>query len=207
MCPACVPIALPGTRHPAKVKVCHRGLGQTKVALTRTSTKGALHPDRPSPSGLLKSTFIHRKLLFRVGGKPVTHEGKCPIHCPHPHLQTDLEDITDLIEMREEVSSLVIGAMKVAEEYQDSFERYSYLWVDDLQEFMKNFLIFGHAPTPEELDTRVDDTIPKTPPSLAQFQQQVCALKLCALSSPPCPLLHLPVDGLGASFETWVVCD
>ncbi|KAH0517950.1 Dynein heavy chain 17, axonemal [Microtus ochrogaster] len=86
---------------------------------------------------------------------------------------TDLEDITDLIEMREEVSSLVIGAMKVAEEYQDSFERYSYLWVDDLQEFMKNFLIFGHAPTPEELDTRVDDTVPKTPPSLAQFQQQI----------------------------------
>lgn len=115
---------------------------------------------------------------------------------PPPRLQTDLEDITDLIEMREEVSSLVIGAMKVAEEYQDSFERYSYLWVDDLQEFMKNFLIFGHAPTPEELDTRVDDTIPKTPPSLAQFQQQVCALKLCALSSAV-PLLHLPVDGLG----------
>ncbi|XP_040604010.1 dynein heavy chain 17, axonemal [Mesocricetus auratus] len=87
--------------------------------------------------------------------------------------KTDLEDITDLIEMREEVSSLVIGAMKVAEEYQDSFERYSYLWVDDLQEFMKNFLIFGHAPTPEELDTRIDDTIPKTPPSLAQFQLQI----------------------------------
>ncbi|ERE69011.1 dynein heavy chain 17, axonemal [Cricetulus griseus] len=87
--------------------------------------------------------------------------------------KTDLEDITDLIEMREEVSNLVIGAMKVAEEYQDSFERYSYLWVDDLQESMKNFLIFGHTPTPEELDTRVDDTIPKTPPSLAQFQQQI----------------------------------
>ncbi|GAB1297122.1 Dynein axonemal heavy chain 17 [Apodemus speciosus] len=87
--------------------------------------------------------------------------------------KTDLEDITDLIEMREEVSSLVIGALKVAEEYQDSFERYSYLWVDDLQEFMKNFLIFGHAPTPEELDTKTDDTIPKTPPSLAQFQQQI----------------------------------
>lgn len=114
----------------------------------------------------------------------MTHEGKVSHpFSPPPRLQTDLEDITDLIEMREEVSSLVIGAMKVAEEYQDSFERYSYLWVDDLQEFMKNFLIFGHAPTPEELDTRVDDTIPKTPPSLAQFQQQVCALELCALSS------------------------
>lgn len=76
--------------------------------------------------------------------------------------------------MREELSSLVIGAMKVAEEYQDSFERYSYLWVDDLQEFMKNFLYFGHAPTPEELDTRIDSSAPpKSPPTLAQFQLQV----------------------------------
>lgn len=100
---------------------------------------------------------------------------------PLPPLQSDLEDITDLIEMREELSSLVIGAMKVAEEYQDSFERYSYLWVDDLQEFMKNFLIFGHAPTPEELDTKTEDTVPKTQPTLAQFQQQVCTV---LLSSP-----------------------
>lgn len=104
--------------------------------------------------------------------------------------------MTDLIEMREEVSSLVIGALKVAEEYQDSFERYSYLWVDDLQEFMKNFLIFGHAPTPEELDTKMDDTIPKTPPTLAQFQQQVCTILLssrviffilCWTTPPPRP--------------------
>lgn len=92
----------------------------------------------------------------------------------HPS-QTDLEDIADLIEMREEVSNLVINAMKEAEEYQDSFERYSYLWMDDLQEFMKNFLIFGHAPTLEELDTLTQETVPKTPPTLAHFQQQVHA--------------------------------
>ncbi|XP_055096955.1 dynein axonemal heavy chain 17 [Symphalangus syndactylus] len=85
----------------------------------------------------------------------------------------DLEDNTDLIEMREEVSSLVINAMKEAEEYQDSFERYSYLWTDNLQEFMKNFLIYGCAVTAEDLDTRTDDTIPKTPPTLAQFQEQI----------------------------------
>ncbi|ELW68256.1 Dynein heavy chain 17, axonemal [Tupaia chinensis] len=87
--------------------------------------------------------------------------------------KTDLEDMTDLIEMREEVSSLVINAMKEAEEYQDSFERYSYLWLDDLREFMKNFLIFGRAATQEDLDTRTDETMPKTPPTLAQFQQQI----------------------------------
>uniref|UniRef100_A0A8C5LC16 Dynein axonemal heavy chain 17 n=1 Tax=Jaculus jaculus TaxID=51337 RepID=A0A8C5LC16_JACJA len=87
--------------------------------------------------------------------------------------KSDLEDMAELIEMRDELSNLVIGAMKEAEEYEDSFEKYSYLWVDDLQEFMKNFLIFGHAPTAEELDARTDETIPKIPPTLAQFQQQI----------------------------------
>ncbi|XP_007535628.1 dynein axonemal heavy chain 17 [Erinaceus europaeus] len=87
--------------------------------------------------------------------------------------KADLEDTPDLIEMREEVSNLVISAMKEAEEYQDSFERYSYLWLDDLQEFMKNFLIYGRAVSAEDLDTRIDETVPKTPPTLAQFQQQI----------------------------------
>ncbi|KAK7807584.1 hypothetical protein U0070_013890 [Myodes glareolus] len=135
--------------------------------------------------GLINDLYNVARLIPRLAKGRINYKvslGLLPHFCvsllgrplsPPPRLQTDLEDITDLIEMREEVSSLVIGAMKVAEEYQDSFERYSYLWVDDLQEFMKNFLIFGHAPTPEELDTRVDDTIPKTPPSLAQFQQQI----------------------------------
>ena len=75
--------------------------------------------------------------------------------------------------MREELSSLVLSAMKEAEEYQDSFERYSYLWMDDPQEFMKNFLIYGRAATLDDLDTRAEEALPKTPPSLAQFQQQV----------------------------------
>lgn len=71
------------------------------------------------------------------------------------------------------MSNLVITAMKAAEEYQDSFERYSYLWTDDPQEFMKNFLIYGRAVTPEDLDGRAESSLPKTPPTLAQFQQQV----------------------------------
>ena len=81
--------------------------------------------------------------------------------------------MTDLTELREEMSNLVLGAVKEAEEYQDSFERYSYLWADDPQEVMKNFLTFGRAVSPEDLDTRAEETLPKRPPTLAQFQQQV----------------------------------
>uniref|UniRef100_A0A4X1UP38 Dynein axonemal heavy chain 17 n=1 Tax=Sus scrofa TaxID=9823 RepID=A0A4X1UP38_PIG len=89
--------------------------------------------------------------------------------------KTDLEDMTDLTELREEMSNLVLGAVKEAEEYQDSFERYSYLWADDPQEVMKNFLTFGRAVSPEDLDTRAEETLPKRPPTLAQFQQQIDA--------------------------------
>uniref|UniRef100_A0A673VKH9 Dynein axonemal heavy chain 17 n=1 Tax=Suricata suricatta TaxID=37032 RepID=A0A673VKH9_SURSU len=87
--------------------------------------------------------------------------------------KADLEDMTDLIEMREELSNLVISTMKAAQEYQDSFERYAYLWVDDPQEFMKNFLIYGCVVTPDDMDIRPEEALPKSPPSLAQFQEQI----------------------------------
>ena len=87
--------------------------------------------------------------------------------------------------MREELSNLVLSAMKEAEEYQDSFERYSYLWMDDPQEFMKNFLIYGRAATLDDLDTRAEEALPKTPPSLAQFQQQVRVSLAPSRDHPP----------------------
>ncbi|XP_005407434.1 PREDICTED: dynein heavy chain 17, axonemal [Chinchilla lanigera] len=113
--------------------------------------------------------------------------------------KTDLEDRTYLIEMREEVSSLVINAMKEAEEYQDSFERYSYLWMDDLQEFMKYFLIFGHTPTPEELDTLTQETVPKTPPTLTQFQQQIDSYEKLYEEVSQCENTRV--------FNGWLQCD
>ncbi|KAL4687709.1 hypothetical protein H8959_019837 [Pygathrix nigripes] len=111
----------------------------------------------------------------------------------------DLEDNTELIEMREEVSSLVISAMKEAEEYQDSFERYSYLWTDDLQEFMNNFLIYGCTVTAEDLETRTDDTIPKTPPTLAQFQQQIDSYEKLYEEVSECENTKV--------FHGWLQCD
>ncbi|XP_050620090.1 dynein axonemal heavy chain 17 [Macaca thibetana thibetana] len=111
----------------------------------------------------------------------------------------DLEDNTELIEMREEVSSLVISTMKEAEEYQDSFERYSYLWTDDLQEFMNNFLIYGCAVTAEDLETRTDDTIPKTPPTLAQFQQQIDSYEKLYEEVSECENTKV--------FHGWLQCD
>ncbi|XP_077689901.1 dynein axonemal heavy chain 17 [Eretmochelys imbricata] len=87
--------------------------------------------------------------------------------------KSDLEDMSDLIEIREEVISLVVSAMKQAEEYEDSFEKYSYLWMDDHHEFMQRFLTYGHVFTPEELESHAEDYLPHIPPTLEQFQQQI----------------------------------
>ncbi|XP_062977556.1 dynein axonemal heavy chain 17 [Elgaria multicarinata webbii] len=87
--------------------------------------------------------------------------------------KSDLEDMGELIEMREEVSNIVINGMKQGEEYEDSFEKYSYLWMDDPQEFMQRFLIFGHALTPEELESHAEEYLPHVAPTLEQFQLQI----------------------------------
>ncbi|XP_039201063.1 dynein heavy chain 17, axonemal isoform X2 [Crotalus tigris] len=87
--------------------------------------------------------------------------------------KTDLEDMGELIEMREEVANIVVNAMKQGEEYQDSFEKYSYLWMDDPQEFMQRFLTFGHALTQEELESHAEEYLPHVAPTLEQFQLQI----------------------------------
>ncbi|XP_070335949.1 dynein axonemal heavy chain 17 isoform X2 [Odocoileus virginianus] len=115
------------------------------------------------------------------------------------HYKTDLEDMTDLIEMREEISNLVISAMKEAEEYQDSLERYSYLWTDDPQEFMKNFLTYGHAISREDLDGRPEETLPKTPPSLTQFQRQIDSYEKLYEEVSKCDNTKV--------FNGWLQCD
>uniref|UniRef100_A0A803U1D0 Dynein axonemal heavy chain 17 n=1 Tax=Anolis carolinensis TaxID=28377 RepID=A0A803U1D0_ANOCA len=90
-----------------------------------------------------------------------------------PGYKSDLEDTAELIEMREEVAHIVISAMKQGEDYEDSFEKYAYLWMDDPHEFMQRFLTFGRALTPEELESHAEEYLPHVAPTLEQFQLQI----------------------------------
>uniref|UniRef100_A0A670I3P5 Dynein axonemal heavy chain 17 n=1 Tax=Podarcis muralis TaxID=64176 RepID=A0A670I3P5_PODMU len=85
----------------------------------------------------------------------------------------DLEDMGELMEIREEIGNIVVNAMKQGEEYEDSFEKYSYLWMDDPHEFMQRFLTFGHALTTEELESHAEEYLPHVAPTLDQFQLQI----------------------------------
>lgn len=87
--------------------------------------------------------------------------------------QNDVEEIAELSDLREELLAHVNNAIALASEYCDSFQKYSYLWVDDRQEFMQQFLIYGHVLTAEEIEQYGDEGVPESPPTLEQFKAQV----------------------------------
>lgn len=64
--------------------------------------------------------------------------------------------------------------MNKACEYRNSFDTYAYLWVDDRNEFMRQFLLYNHVLTAEEIEAHADDGVPECPPTLEQFKEQVC---------------------------------
>ena len=69
----------------------------------------------------------------------------------HPHNLTQPQ-IVELSDMREEILSRVSAAIVEVCEYRDSYNSYSYLWVDDRQEFLQQFLLYGHMLTQEEIE-------------------------------------------------------
>ena len=92
----------------------------------------------------------------------------CVIFC-----QPDLEDMEELSEMRQELMDRVQNIMNKACEYRNSFDNHAYLWVDDRNEFMRQFLLYNHVLTTEEIEAHADEGVPESPPTLAQFKQQV----------------------------------
>ena len=63
--------------------------------------------------------------------------------------------------------------MNKSMEYRNSFDNYAYLWVDDRNEFMRQFLLYNHVLTTEEIEAHAEDGVPECPPTLAQFKEQV----------------------------------
>ena len=79
----------------------------------------------------------------------------------------------ELSEMRNDLLERVTAACQSGCEYRSSFEKYAYLWVDDRQEFLQQFLRYGHVVTAEELEQAGDEGVPEKAPTLVQFKQQV----------------------------------
>ncbi|KAK4884824.1 hypothetical protein RN001_001095 [Aquatica leii] len=70
----------------------------------------------------------------------------------------------------------VKNALDAAEEYLTNFDDYTYLWTDDRQEYLNQFLLYGRQLTVEELEmlaTENNPGIKRTPPTTMQFKETI----------------------------------
>ncbi|CAH1258196.1 DNAH17 [Branchiostoma lanceolatum] len=120
-------------------------------------------------------------------------------HSGLEHYQADLEDMMDLSEMRSELMERIQTVMNKAIEYRNSFDQYAYLWVDDRKEFMRQFLLYNHVLTAEEIEAHADDGVPENPPTLEQFKEQIDSYEK----------IYEVVEGFSdmAIFESWFRVD
>ena len=94
-------------------------------------------------------------------------------HTNQANYQEALEHMQDLGDLRTEFTDRVHAVIGKANEYRALFNKYAYLWVDDRQEFMRQFLLYGHVLTQEEIEANAEQGVPQNPPTLQQFKEQV----------------------------------
>lgn len=85
-----------------------------------------------------------------------------------------MEDMLDLLDLRQEVMERVKDVITRVSQYKSSFEIYTHLWLDDQSEFLKQFLLYGQALTPEYVEAyREAIDLPVNPPTTDKFREQV----------------------------------
>lgn len=88
-------------------------------------------------------------------------------------LQADMEEMTDLANMSQLIMDRVQRVMAKCHEHRNALDCYGYLYTDDRKEFMRQFLLYGHVLTSEEIEAHAEDGVPENPPTLECFHEQV----------------------------------
>lgn len=88
-------------------------------------------------------------------------------------LQDVMDDMLDLLDLRQEIMERVEHILKKGINYQGKFECYTHLWQDDRAEFLSQFLLYGRVLTAEETEAYRADALPESPPTIDDFKQQV----------------------------------
>ncbi|XP_053322781.1 dynein axonemal heavy chain 11 [Spea bombifrons] len=94
-------------------------------------------------------------------------------HFEANNYQNDMDEMIDLSEIRQEIMEKVTTVINKVTDYKSTFDSYSYLWTDDRTEFMRQFLLYGHVLTSEEIEAHADDHVPESPPTIEQFKEQI----------------------------------
>lgn len=89
----------------------------------------------------------------------------------------DITNAENIKEMCQEVLSRVGLCLDVAVDYTKTFEEYSYLWLEDRQEYLQQFLLYGRQLSLEEAEIVKDEAraseIKESPPTIEQFKEQI----------------------------------
>ncbi|XP_051008480.1 dynein axonemal heavy chain 11 [Acomys russatus] len=93
-------------------------------------------------------------------------------HLDIANYQSDMDNMLGLAEVRQEIMNRVADVINKVLEFKSSLETYSYLWVDDRVEILRNFLLYGHAVPSEEIDVHASEDVLQ-PPTLEQFKEQI----------------------------------
>ncbi|XP_046391607.1 dynein beta chain, ciliary-like [Ischnura elegans] len=91
------------------------------------------------------------------------------------HYLDDAESNLMTTEFRADILMRTSEVTKEALQFSTTFDNYAYLWLDDRQIFLQQFLVYGRQLTPDELDLVTYDPsfIKESPPTMAQFKEQI----------------------------------
>ncbi|XP_051263753.1 dynein axonemal heavy chain 11 isoform X2 [Dicentrarchus labrax] len=87
--------------------------------------------------------------------------------------QDVMDDMADLLDLRQEIMERVENVLKKAMKYQRKFDCYTHIWQDDRAEFLSQFLQYGRVLTAEEMEDYGADTLPEKPPTISNFKEQI----------------------------------
>lgn len=84
-----------------------------------------------------------------------------------------MDDMLDLLDLRQEIMERVENVLKEAKNYQRKFDCYSHLWQDDRAEYLQQFVLYGRVLTAEETEAHGADILSERPPTIENFKEQV----------------------------------
>ncbi|XP_063306953.1 dynein axonemal heavy chain 11 [Pelobates fuscus] len=94
-------------------------------------------------------------------------------HFEAVNYQNDMDEMIDLSEIRQEIMGKITTVISKVIDYKGRYDSYSYLWTDDRLEFMRQFLLYGHVLTAEEIEAHAEDNVLECPPTIEQFKEQI----------------------------------
>lgn len=91
--------------------------------------------------------------------------------------QDVMDDMMDLSDLRQEIMDRVENVLEKAKTYQEKFDCYEHLWLDNRTKVLGQFLVYGRVLTAEEMEACAADLLPESPPSIQNFREQAKHLK------------------------------